>query len=51
MVIGLIESMRDAPLTFPTPNGGCHPLCVVGTLAMHRGRKVADAKRAASAGG
>jgi len=33
MVIGLIEDMRDAPLTFPTPNGGCHPLWVLGTLA------------------
>lgn len=33
MVIGLVESMRDEPLTFPTPNGGCHPLWVIGTLA------------------
>jgi hypothetical protein len=33
MVIGLIEGMREAPLTFPTPNGGCHPLWVLGTLA------------------
>lgn len=33
MVIGLAESMREAPLTFPTPNGGCHPLWVLGTLA------------------
>ena len=33
MVIGLIEGMRDAPLMFPTPNGGCHPMWVLGTLA------------------
>jgi hypothetical protein len=25
----LLEDMRDAPLTFPTPNGGCHPLWIL----------------------
>ncbi len=30
--IGLIEDMRDAPLTQPTPRGGNHPLWVLGHL-------------------
>jgi len=30
--IGLIEDMRDAPLTQPTSNGGNHPLWVLGHL-------------------
>ena len=29
----LIEDMRDAPFTFPTANGGNHPLWVLGHLA------------------
>jgi len=29
-VLGLIEGMKDAPLTFPTPKGGNHPLWVLG---------------------
>ena len=33
MVMSLIEDMRDAPLTFPTANGGCHPMWVVGNVA------------------
>lgn len=33
MVMGLIENMRDAPLTFPTANGGCHPMWVIGNVA------------------
>ncbi len=32
MTLPLIEDMRDAPLTFPTPNGGNHPLWVLGHL-------------------
>lgn len=28
--LALIEEMRDAPLTFPTSNGGNHPLWVLG---------------------
>lgn len=32
-----IESMASAPLTYPTPNGGCHPLWVVGHLAVVEG--------------
>jgi hypothetical protein len=30
--IGLIEDMRDAPLTQPTPRGGNHPMWVLGHL-------------------
>ena len=30
----LLEDMRDAPLTFPTPRGGCHPLWILGNLAL-----------------
>ncbi len=26
--LSLIEDMKDAPLTYPTPNGGCHPLWI-----------------------
>jgi len=33
MILPLLEDMRDAPLTFPTPNGGNHPLWVLGHLA------------------
>ena len=29
----LVEDMRDAPLTFPTPRGGNHPLWVIGHVA------------------
>ena len=31
-VMGLIEDMKDAPLTAPTPNGGNHPLWCLGHL-------------------
>lgn len=34
MVLQLIEDMKDAPLTFPTPNGGCHPLWVLGNVTL-----------------
>jgi hypothetical protein len=30
--LGLITDMKDAPLTQPTPNGGNHPLWVLGHL-------------------
>jgi hypothetical protein len=33
VTLGLIEDMKDAPLTFPTANGGNHPLWVLGHLA------------------
>lgn len=33
----LIEDMRDAPLTQPTPHGGNHPLWVLGHLAIGEG--------------
>ena len=42
MVIRLIEDMKDAPLTFPTPNGGCHPLWIVGHLAFSEGQLIRD---------
>src|SRR5687768_17899582 len=29
-----IDAMADAPLTYPTSNGGCHPLWVMGHLAV-----------------
>jgi hypothetical protein len=32
-VMGLITDMKDAPTTSPTPNGGNHPLWVLGHLA------------------
>lgn len=36
-VLGPIETLQDAPLTFPTENGGCHPLWVLGHLAVVEG--------------
>jgi hypothetical protein len=32
-----IDEMSDAPTTFPTPHGGCHPLWVLGHLALVEG--------------
>jgi len=32
-VLNMLETMREQPLTFPTPNGGCHPLWILGHLA------------------
>ena len=32
-----LATIEDAPLTFPTENGGCHPLWVVGHLAFVEG--------------
>ena len=28
-----LAAIEDAPLTFPTPNGGCHPMWVLGHLS------------------
>ena len=36
-VLSLIDAMSDAPTTFPTPNGRCHPLWVLGHLAFVEG--------------
>jgi len=36
-VLSVIDEMSGAPTTFPTPNGGCHPLWVLGHLAMIEG--------------
>ncbi len=36
-VLGVIDEMSSAPTTFPTPNGGCHPLWVLGHLAFVEG--------------
>ncbi len=33
MTAGLLADMLDAPMTFPTPNGGNHPIWVAGHLA------------------
>lgn len=33
MTAGLLANMQDAPLTFPTPNGGNHPTWIAGHLA------------------
>lgn len=32
-----LDAIEDAPLTFPTPNGGCHPLWTIGHLAFIEG--------------
>ena len=32
-----LATIEDAPLTFPTENGGCHPLWVMGHLAFVEG--------------
>ena len=37
ITLQLIEDMRDAPLTFPTPRGGNHPLWVLGHMAYVEG--------------
>ena len=36
-VMSVIDKMSDAATTFPTPNGGCHPLWVLGHLTMVEG--------------
>ena len=36
--LGLLEDMKDAPLTAPTPAGGNHPHWVLGHLTIVEGR-------------
>jgi uncharacterized damage-inducible protein DinB len=36
-VLSVIDKMSDAGTTFPTSNGGCHPLWVLGHLAVVEG--------------
>ena len=36
-VMRSLETIQDAPLTFPTEKGGCHPLWVMGHLAFVEG--------------
>jgi hypothetical protein len=36
-VLSVIDEMSEAPTTFPTPNGGCHPLWVLGHLTLIEG--------------
>src|SRR5262245_15340276 len=40
VTMALIRDMQDAPLTFPTPRGGNHPLWVLGHLAWSEGELV-----------
>ncbi|MFQ5847311.1 MAG: DinB family protein [Candidatus Methylomirabilales bacterium] len=42
IVLPLIEDMKDAPVTFPTPNGGCHPLWVLGNATLSEARFVRE---------
>lgn len=37
MVVPLLEDLADAPLTFPTANGGNHPLWIAGHLVFSEG--------------
>ena len=36
-VLSVIDEMSDAATMFPTPNGGCHPLWVLGHLTLVEG--------------
>jgi hypothetical protein len=36
-VLSAIDEMSEAPTTFPTSNGGCHPLWVLGHLTVIEG--------------
>jgi len=36
-VMNSLDTINDAPLTFPTERGGCHPLWVIGHLAFVEG--------------
>ena len=36
-VLSVIDEMSGAATTFPTPNGGCHPLWVLGHLTLVEG--------------
>ena len=40
MTAGLLADMHDAPMTFPTPNGGNHPTWIAGHLALSEARLV-----------
>ena len=46
-----LATMEDAALTFPTENGGCHPLWVVWTPGLRRGTHARDAGRQRQSGG
>ena len=37
VVLSVIDDMSGAATTFPTPNGGCHPLWVLGHLTLVEG--------------
>ena len=50
-VLSVIDEMSGAPTTFPTPNGGCHPLWVLGHLALVEGMIPAVAVRRAESRG
>jgi hypothetical protein len=39
-ILPLIEDMKDHLLTFPTPNGGNHPLWILGHLAWSEGQVI-----------
>ena len=36
-MLSSLEQIQDSPLTFPTPQGGCHPLWVLGHLTLVEG--------------
>ena len=36
-VLSVIDEMSGSPTMFPTPNGGCHPLWVLGHLTLVEG--------------
>ena len=36
-ILQSLATIEDVPVTFPTPNGGCHPLWVIGHLAYVEG--------------
>ena len=39
-IMGLVEGIKDAPLTAPTPKGGNHPLWCIGHLTYSEGNLV-----------
>jgi uncharacterized damage-inducible protein DinB len=40
--LALVEDMRDAPLTFPTAQGGNHPLWILGHIAVAEGKVIQE---------
>ncbi len=46
-MLGAIDEAKDAPTVFPTPNGGCHPLWVLGHLTLIRGHDSSNSLRRA----